>query len=186
MIFEGTTTFGYEQWSGPLVSVSGANIVVTGASGSVLDGNGHLWWDGKGTNGGKVKPKFFYAHDLTGSSSISNIYIKNSPVQVFSINGASGLTMSGITIDDSAGDTLGGHNTDAFDVGSSSNIYITGANVKNQDDCLAINSGTVSPPPHIPIIPFNSVNRASPLQTATALAATASPSALSAAAATTP
>jgi polygalacturonase len=35
-----------------------------------------------------------------------------------------------------------GHNTDAFDVGSSSNIIISGANIKNQDDCLAINSGT--------------------------------------------
>lgn len=35
-----------------------------------------------------------------------------------------------------------GHNTDAFDVGSSTNIVISGANVKNQDDCLAINSGT--------------------------------------------
>lgn len=35
-----------------------------------------------------------------------------------------------------------GHNTDAFDVGSSTDITITGANVKNQDDCLAINSGT--------------------------------------------
>ena len=48
-----------------------------------------------------------------------------------------------ITIDNSAGDTNSlGHNTDAFDVGSSSNIVISGANVKNQDDCLAINSGT--------------------------------------------
>lgn len=32
----------------------------------------------------------------------------------------------------------GGHNTDAFDVGSSTGVYISGANVKNQDDCLAI------------------------------------------------
>jgi polygalacturonase len=185
VIFEGTTTFGYEQWSGPLVSVSGANIVVTGASGSVLDGNGQLWWDGQGSNGGKTKPKFFYAHDLTGSSSISNIYIKNSPVQVFSIDSSSGLTMSGITIDDSAGDSLG-HNTDAFDVGSSSNVYITGANVKNQDDCLAINSGTVSPPLSLPTIATNSLNRASRPQMATALGATASLSAPLVAAATTP
>lgn len=119
--------------------------MVTGASGSVLDGDGSRWWDGKGSHSKRVKPKFFYAHSLTGTSSISNIKILNSPIHVFSINGASGLTMSGITIDDSAGDTLGGHNTDAFDIGSSSNVHITGANVKNQDDCLAINSGTVSP-----------------------------------------
>lgn len=56
--------------------------------------------------------------------------------------------MSGITIDNSAGDAGGlGHNTDAFDVGSSSNIYISGGKVYNQDDYLTINSGTVSPPP---------------------------------------
>jgi galacturan 1,4-alpha-galacturonidase len=47
-----------------------------------------------------------------------------------------------VTLDNSAGDSKGGHNTDAFDVGSSTGIYISGAVVKNQDDCLAINSGT--------------------------------------------
>ena len=61
-----------------------------------------------------------------------------------SINGASGLTVSGVTMDNSAGDTAGGHNTDAFDVGSSDTVTISGANIKNQDDCLAVNSGTVS------------------------------------------
>jgi polygalacturonase len=77
------------------------------------------------------------------SSTISDIKIINSPVQVFSINGAKDLTLSGITIDNSDGDAGGGHNTDAFDVGSSSGITITGATVYNQDDCLAVNSGTV-------------------------------------------
>jgi polygalacturonase len=48
-----------------------------------------------------------------------------------------------MTIDDSAGDSEGGHNTDGFDIGSSSNVVINGANVYNQDDCVAINSGTV-------------------------------------------
>lgn len=57
VVFAGTTTFGYKEWSGPLVSVSGTDITVTGASGSVLDGGGARWWDGEGTNGGKTKPK---------------------------------------------------------------------------------------------------------------------------------
>lgn len=48
VIFEGTTTFGYEEWSGPLISVSGTNIAVSGASGNVIDGGGARWWDGKG------------------------------------------------------------------------------------------------------------------------------------------
>jgi galacturan 1,4-alpha-galacturonidase len=38
--------------------------------------------------------------------------------------------------------THGGHNTDAFDVGSSSGVPIKNANIKNQDHCLAVNSGT--------------------------------------------
>jgi polygalacturonase len=77
------------------------------------------------------------------SSHINNLNVKNTPVQGFSINGATDLTLDHITIDNSAGDvTNGGHNTDAFDVGSSTGVTISNANVKNQDDCLAVNSGT--------------------------------------------
>ena len=143
VVFEGTTTFEYSEWEGPLISVSGSSITVTGATGSILDGGGARWWDGKGSNGGKKKPKFFYAHSMK-SSSITGITIKDSPVQVFSINGAEDLTLKDITVDDSAGDTgTLGHNTDAFDISESSGVTIIGASVKNQDDCLAINSGTV-------------------------------------------
>lgn len=191
VIFEGTTTFGYKEWEGPLISVSGTDITVTGtvdllsdevvldidvlrscvelevasqlqgtvvvdvqrdyadlvynstgASSSVLDGGGAQYWDGQGSNGGKTKPKFFYAHSLTNSV-IQNVKIINSPVQVYSVDGASGLLMNNLVIDDSAGDAGSlGHNTDGFDVGDSSGVYISNANVKNQDDCLAINSGT--------------------------------------------
>ena len=145
VIFEGETTWGYEEWSGPLLSISGENIAVSGNSGHTLNGGGAQWWDGEGGNGGKTKPKFFYAHSLTGSSSITGLNILNTPVQAVSIDGASGLTITDMTIDDSAGDAGSlGHNTDAFDVGSSTGVTITGANVKNQDDCLAINSGSVS------------------------------------------
>jgi galacturan 1,4-alpha-galacturonidase len=143
VIFEGTTTWEYEEWSGPLFSVSGTDITVSGASGHELNGNGAKWWDGEGSNGGKTKPKFFYAHSLKGTSKISGLNIVNTPVQCFSIDSSEGLTISDVTIDDSAGDTDSlGHNTDAFDIGSSSDITISGATVKNQDDCLAINSGT--------------------------------------------
>ncbi|KAI1388358.1 endopolygalacturonase [Hypoxylon trugodes] len=139
--FQGTTTFEYKEWEGPLISISGVNIAVTGASGHVIDGNGAKWWDGKGGNGGKTKPKFFAAHKLN-SSTITGLNVKNTPVQGFSINAAYGLTLDKITIDNSAGDTGGGHNTDAFDVGASDGVKILNANVKNQDDCLAVNSGT--------------------------------------------
>ncbi|KAL1305486.1 hypothetical protein AAFC00_002361 [Neodothiora populina] len=147
VIFQGTTTFGYDEWEGPLVSVAGTGIKVQGADGAILDGDGSRWWDGKGGNGGKTKPKFFEAHKLI-SSSISDITIKNSPVQIFSINGAQGLTVSNVTVDNKDGDKTNsdgdalGHNTDAFDVGSSTDVTISGCTVYNQDDCLAINSGS--------------------------------------------
>lgn len=142
VIFEGTTTWGYKEWSGPLLQIEGNHITVQGASGAVLNPDGARWWDGEGSNGGKTKPKFFAAHSLT-SSTITNLNIKNTPVQAVSINGANGLTINGMTIDNSAGDSGGGHNTDGFDIGSSSNVVISGAKVYNQDDCVAINSGTV-------------------------------------------
>ncbi|GLA44553.1 polygalacturonase [Aspergillus niger] len=142
VIFEGNTTFGYKKWAGPLISVSGRSVKLSGAVDHLLDGNGSRWWDGEGSNSkSNIKPKFFFAHGLTGSSSITGLHIKNSPVQVFSISGSSGLTVTGVTIDNKDGDSLG-HNTDGFDIGDSDHITITGATVYNQDDCLAINSGT--------------------------------------------
>ncbi|GKT44846.1 endopolygalacturonase 1 [Colletotrichum spaethianum] len=139
--FQGKTTFGYKEWEGPLISFSGSNILIDGASGSSIDCQGQRWWDGKGGNGGKTKPKFFYAHSLKNSN-IKNLNVLNTPVQAFSINSATNLGVYGINLDNSLGDSKGGHNTDAFDVGSSTGVYISGAVVKNQDDCLAINSGT--------------------------------------------
>jgi len=139
--FQGTTTFGYEEWEGPLVSVSGTGITVQGATGAVIDFGGAAWWDGQGSNGGKTKPKAFYAHSLNNSK-IQNLNVKNTPVQFMSIDGANNLHVTNVEMDNSAGDAGGGHNTDAFDVGSSTGVYISRAVVKNQDDCLAINSGT--------------------------------------------
>ncbi len=99
VIFSGHTTFGYQLWSGPLISVSGSNIAVSGAPGHVIDGDGHRWWDGQGSNGGprSPKPKFFFAHGLS-SSSISGLNILNTPVQCFSINTCNGLTVSNVKV----------------------------------------------------------------------------------------
>lgn len=68
------------------------------------------------------KPKFFQAHNIDGGL-IEQITILNPPVQVFSINGCTDTKFAYITIDGSAGDSLA-KNTDAFDIGSSSDITI--------------------------------------------------------------
>ncbi|RYP28358.1 hypothetical protein DL767_007263 [Monosporascus sp. MG133] len=78
---QGTTWFGYKEWEGPPISVSG--------------------------------------------------------------NSATNFILGHIKIDNSAGDTAnGGHNTDAFNVGNSSGVTISNAHVQNQDDYLAVNSGS--------------------------------------------
>ncbi|CDU22900.1 probable PGU1-Endo-polygalacturonase [Sporisorium scitamineum] len=142
VVFTGTTTFGYAAWSGPLISVSSKNIDVSGASGTLIDGGRAQWWDGKGSNGGVTKPKLFYAHGLTNSK-MRSLNIKNTPVKAFSIKGCTNRSLDHITMDNSAGNENGlGHNTDAFDVDSSNGVLIANATVRNQDDCLAINSGT--------------------------------------------
>ena len=142
VIFKGTTTWGYKEWKGPLVKISGNKITVEG-SGAILNGEGDKYWDGNGGNSGRTKPKFFAAHKLTNSK-INNLYIKNSPVQCMSVNGVNGLEINKFTLDNKLGDSKGGHNTDAFDIGSSTGVTIDGAKVWNQDDCVAVNSGKVS------------------------------------------
>ncbi|KAJ4117489.1 hypothetical protein NW768_010852 [Fusarium equiseti] len=139
VVFKGTTTWGYKEWKGPLLKISGNKITVEG-SGAILNGEGAKYWDGSGGNSGKTKPKFFAAHKLTNSK-INNIYVKNSPVQCLSINGVNGLQINKFTLDNKDGDSKGGHNTDAFDIGSSSDVTIDGAKIWNQDDCVAVNSG---------------------------------------------
>ncbi|KXH69255.1 endopolygalacturonase [Colletotrichum salicis] len=138
--FKGTTTFGYKEWEGPLIAIGGKKVSVVGASGNSISCEGERWWDGKGGNGGKKKPKFFKVKINDGS--ISGLNVKNTPAHGFSINSVSGLKVSNILFDNKDGDSKGGHNTDAFDVGQSSDVTISGAKVYNQDDCLAINSGT--------------------------------------------
>lgn len=131
-----------------LLKISGTDIVVTGDAGAQLDGQGAQYWDGQGSNGAVAKPKFLAAHNLLGASSINSLYLLDTPVQAVSINGCNGLNVNKMTIDNRSGDSLPSnkapHNTDGFDIGASSNIVIDGATVWNQDDCVAINSGTVS------------------------------------------
>lgn len=56
--FAGTTSFAFTNSSKfDPITVGGAGVTIQGAPGSVLDGNGQLYWDGLGSNGGV--PKYF-------------------------------------------------------------------------------------------------------------------------------
>jgi polygalacturonase len=148
--FAGKTTFAFTDWDSDLIQIGGENITIQGASDSVIDGNGQAWWDGQGSNGGRAKPDHFIVLKTTGKSVVQNLRIQNWPVHCFEITSASGTTITGLTLDNSAGNApnyaSGGlpaaHNTDGFDVSGSTNIVITNTRVINQDDCVAVTSGT--------------------------------------------
>ncbi|KAJ6511835.1 glycoside hydrolase [Mycena vulgaris] len=145
-------------FEGPMFQIDGKGITFDGA-GHTFDGNGAVYWDTKGSNGGVTKPQFL---KVKMSGTFKNLKVLNSPRHVFSVGNKAALTITGCTIDDSAGNELSGgkalgHNTDCFDVSASdvtiSSMYFPGTiffrtygiaeNIcKNQDDCLAVNSGS--------------------------------------------
>jgi polygalacturonase len=97
-----------------------------------------------------LRPDHFIVLKTTGTSVLKNLHIQNWPVHCFEITSASGTTITGLTLDNSAGNApnsaSGGlpaaHNSDGFDVSGSTNIVITNTTVINQDDCVAVTSGT--------------------------------------------
>lgn len=105
---------------------SGSDITISGgSSGQMIHFGGIHYWDGEGSNGGKTKPKAFYAHSMTDSL-IENLNVMNTPVQFMSIDNANNLRVNNVTLNNSAGNANGiGHNTDGFDIGESTGVYIT-------------------------------------------------------------
>jgi polygalacturonase len=134
------------SWAGPLFEIEGHGIVFNG-NGHTFNGKGEDYWDGKGGNGGKTKPKFM---KVKASGTFSNLVVLNPPVHTFSISNSAPLTISHITVDVSAGDKPNSksgskpaaHNTDGFDVSKSKGLTITNCIVKNQDDCIAVNDAS--------------------------------------------
>lgn len=81
---------------------------------------------------------------------IENLYIQNWPTHCFDITGCDGMTITGLTLDNSAGDASNSasgdlpaaHNSDGFDISSTTNLILSNTIVKNQDDCVAVTSGS--------------------------------------------
>nr|ABU46393.1 polygalacturonase 5 [Phytophthora capsici] len=131
----GTVTFGQKKWAGPLVLLGGSNLKVSGSG--TLDGQGSWYWK----QGQSItRPVFFRLQNVL-SSTVSGFTIKNMPFRTFSIVTCKDTTLSGLTIDSSAGNGLA-KNTDGFDLTKNNHITITGNKIYNQDDCLAMQSST--------------------------------------------
>ncbi|KAG6943980.1 hypothetical protein JG688_00017334 [Phytophthora aleatoria] len=124
VVFSGTTTFGTKV--NPKLSGSGT-----------LDGQGSWYWK-QGTS--ITRPVFFRMSKVI-SSTVKSFTIKNSPYRTFSILSSQSTTISGLTLDSSAGDGTA-KNTDGFDLSKNTGVTITGNKIYNQDDCLAMQSST--------------------------------------------
>jgi polygalacturonase len=142
LLFAGTMTVAYTPDAAytPIV-LQGSHAKIVGLPGAVIDGNGAKYWDGEGSNGGTAKPDHFIKISDMVSSSFSEIKVQNWPTHLFEITGSTDFTVSNVILDNSAGAALG-HNTDAFDVSSTNGLLVSGATVYNQDDCVAVNSGS--------------------------------------------
>uniref|UniRef100_A0A0A9X2F1 endo-polygalacturonase n=1 Tax=Lygus hesperus TaxID=30085 RepID=A0A0A9X2F1_LYGHE len=138
--FSGRVTFGYQEWDGFMVRLRGKNIRVEGKPGNLLDVEGHRWWDGKGGNGGRKKPRFMQV--TLDDSIVVGLNIKNTPKDCFIVNSSHNLRVDRINIDIKDGDKKGGHNTDGFGVSGSRNVTVSNCQVHNQDDCFATTSGS--------------------------------------------
>ncbi|KAE9101373.1 hypothetical protein PF006_g22685 [Phytophthora fragariae] len=142
VVFSGTTTFGEKKWAGPLVLLTGTKLSVSGTG--TLDGQGAWYWK-QGTS--ITRPVFFRMNKVI-SSTVKGFTIKNSPYRTFSILNSQSTTVSGLTLDSSAGDDTA-KNTDGFDLSGNTDLTITGCKVYNQDDCLAMQSNASAEPPEL-------------------------------------
>ncbi|XP_066152562.1 uncharacterized protein [Euwallacea fornicatus] len=144
LYFRGNTTFGHYAWSGPLVEITGTNVIIEGEENSILDGQGPLYWDKHG-EWGVLKPKFFTIQ--LHNSSMNNIHVLNNPIQCVNLFNSSNVQLARWVIDASSGDpeVVGvdnaGNNTDGFTIWNSTDVVLLDGVVHNQGDCVALRSG---------------------------------------------
>ncbi|KAF8307183.1 polygalacturonase [Clavulina sp. PMI_390] len=137
VVMTGDIIFDQTTASGPLLTFEGTSVTFNGGDHNI-NGNGADYWDGEGTNGGVAKPHPFVKVKISGT--FEDVTILNSPAQAVSVGNDAALLIHGVNVDNSAGASLGA-NTDGFDV-SASDVTIQDCVVQNQDDCIAINSGS--------------------------------------------
>ncbi|XP_060517876.1 polygalacturonase-like [Cylas formicarius] len=132
--FTGQIKFEHYNGDGPLIKLTISNGVVKGDDNHLFNGLGETYWGLSDT-----KPLLMR---LVGQhTGFYGFKIKNCPQRCVSINSSKNSVIGSFIIDNTDG--IGkAKNTDGFDVSSSSNIVIKDTTVTNQDDCVAINSGS--------------------------------------------
>ncbi|KAI1798376.1 endo-polygalacturonase PG1 [Ganoderma leucocontextum] len=130
-------TFAVKNWAVPLFQISGKSITFNG-NGHTVDGNGPSYWDGEGTNGGVTKP-----HPMmkcVGSRSVLALLLP--AYDNFRIKMSAPTLSAGDAANSKSDGDPAGHNTDGFDCSMTDLTIEEDSTIHNQDDCIAINSGS--------------------------------------------
>ena len=98
----------------------------------------------------EIRPDHFIVVKDVYNSKITNLNIVNWPVHCFQIEDVEHLTISGLTLNNTAGDEPNSasgddpaaHNSDGFDISKSDYVTLENNKVYNQDDCVAVTSGS--------------------------------------------
>ncbi|KAL4901381.1 glycoside hydrolase [Aspergillus multicolor] len=149
LLFAGTMTVEYTPDSSfTPITISGKKAKVAGLEGAVIDGQGAKYWDGSGSGGGVSKPDHFMKLIDLDDSTFEELTIQNWPTHGIDITHCNDLTISNIIMNNTAGAGLTSdgvvlaHNSDGFDINNVDGLYLSGAHVINQDDCVAVSSGS--------------------------------------------
>ncbi|XP_060517853.1 uncharacterized protein LOC132696819 [Cylas formicarius] len=132
--FTGEIRFEHYNWDGPLIQIWATNAVIKGDDNHLFHGLGESYWGFDGS-----KPVLMY---LRGThTGFYGFKIKNCPQRCVALDSSKNSVIGNFIIDNSDG-VGSARNTDGFDVAKSSGITIKDSVVNNQDDCVAINSGS--------------------------------------------
>lgn len=101
-------------------------------------------------NNKRARPNYLIKFSKLDHSTITGLTIKNYPVHGITVSNTRNVTISQLFLDNSSGTApnaistplAAAHNTDGFGLSNSTMVTLTNSTVLNQDDCVAITSGT--------------------------------------------
>ena len=105
----------------------------------------------KSTNSNSTsRPDHFIVLNKMVGGTIKDLYIQNWPVHCFDITKCDLMTITGLILNNTAGyapnsisaGLPAAHNSDGFDISSTTNLVLSDTTVLNQDDCVAVTSGS--------------------------------------------
>ncbi|KAF5379883.1 hypothetical protein D9757_007173 [Collybiopsis confluens] len=145
---EGTLklTNNLNSWAGQssIVSLSGVQgATIRSVTGSgLLDGNGVPYWTEWIANPSYVRPKYLLLISGGSGITVENLLIRNAPNMFISTtNSVTNVHFSGLRVQALPSGSIIPKNTDGFDIGLSSQVFINNVSVENQDDCVAFKGG---------------------------------------------